>query len=405
MVSIPTLADVRRAVVSLFTPARDPAPSRRLGGGHGALVALAGLAIALLTLTTWHAYTQTVPDLVGERDVGTLPLALETVEMLTLVVTPVWLLYATRRLAAVDLTGAERWLVVRWTALGSATIPVFVGGVMTKGVIMGLAIDPTPALEVLLLGATLGSVGGFLTGWYNATASRRTRQLAARRDALEFTNKLLRHHVLNGVNVIDGYADALESTADADECDHLATIRHQSARIATLVENVGVVGRALGDSGALEPVDLSATLEARLDVARREHPQADIRSTLPTDLFVLGTDHLGAVFDNLLDNAVEHNDAGTPRVTVTATTDNGYVHVRVEDNGPGISERMRDCLFRPRETGDAGFGLYLVDTLVSSYGGFVDVPDPEPPGFSIVVSLPVVDTPAGPSARTVTRRA
>jgi signal transduction histidine kinase len=398
MVSIPSLADVRRAVGSLFTPTRVPAVSTPTEGGHGAFVALGGIAIALLTLTTWHAYTQTVPDLVGARDVGSLPLVLETFEMLILLATPVWLLYATRRLAALALTGTERWLVVRWTALGTVTIPVFAGVVLTKGVVLGLDIDPTPALEVLLLGATLGSIGGFLTGWYNASASRRTRQLTARRDALEFTNKLLRHHVLNGVNVIDGYADVLESTADADEREHLATIRNQSARIATLVEHVGVVGRALGDSEALEPVDLSATLEARLDVARTEHPHADIRSTLPPDLFVRGTDHLGTVFDNLLDNAVEHNDADTPQVTVTATNDNGYVHVRVEDNGPGIPEHMRDSLFRPRETGDAGFGLYLVDTMVSSYGGFVHVPDPGPPGFAIVVSLPVVDPPAGSSA-------
>jgi len=99
---------------------------------------------------------------------------------------------------------------------------------------------------------------------------------------------------------------------------------------------------------------------------------------------------LRAVLDNLLTNAVEHHD-GDPHVRVEVESGDLAV-VRVADDGPGVPERIQDSF---AETEDAsttiagdGLGLYLVHTVVTNYGGSVEVDDNEPRGAVVTVELP-----------------
>jgi signal transduction histidine kinase len=93
---------------------------------------------------------------------------------------------------------------------------------------------------------------------------------------------------------------------------------------------------------------------------------------------------LELVFRNLLDNAVKY--AGRPpRVLVEGgDAGNGWVVVRVRDNGRGIPRHLRRKLFRrfvrlglelERTKPGTGLGLYIVRTLVKRLGGRVRVGD------------------------------
>jgi signal transduction histidine kinase len=69
------------------------------------------------------------------------------------------------------------------------------------------------------------------------------------------------------------------------------------------------------------------------------------------------------------------------------------VAIRIADNGPGVSADQKDTLFgtgeRDLESTGSGMGLYLVDTLVTSYGGEVWIEDNDPEGSIFVVELPI----------------
>ncbi|KKN15386.1 hypothetical protein LCGC14_0986550 [marine sediment metagenome] len=94
-------------------------------------------------------------------------------------------------------------------------------------------------------------------------------------------------------------------------------------------------------------------------------------------------DQLIQIFLNIVRNAVQAmNGAGKitlrTRIQRNITIDKQHhklgLLAEVEDNGPGIPERLQDSLFYPLVTGRAdgtGLGLYLVQNLVQRNGGTV----------------------------------
>jgi len=94
-------------------------------------------------------------------------------------------------------------------------------------------------------------------------------------------------------------------------------------------------------------------------------------------------------------NAIVHNDRDMPRVTVTLKRGEGSALLRITDNGPGLPDAPVDDLIDPGFHGDEGLGLYLVDTLVTKYGGDLRFEDTQPGGTVVTVELPLAD--AGPA--------
>ncbi|MFW5978222.1 MAG: sensor histidine kinase, partial [Halohasta sp.] len=113
------------------------------------------------------------------------------------------------------------------------------------------------------------------------------------------------------------------------------------------------------------------------------------------DVTVRGNDLLNSVFRNLLKNSIQHNDKAVPAVTVSVTEGEETVTVQVADNGPGVPDHQKDEIFGKGEKGlesaGTGIGLYLVQTLVSNYGGEIAVEDNDPEGAVFTVTLPRAD--------------
>jgi signal transduction histidine kinase len=105
---------------------------------------------------------------------------------------------------------------------------------------------------------------------------------------------------------------------------------------------------------------------------------------------------------NLLDNAAKY---GGGRVFVTVgTEDSGqgrFVTIQVEDDGPGIPERLRDDMFergRRLDTGKpgTGLGLAIVRDVAEIYGGSVDLGTSEDlGGLMVTLRLPAPGRHAG----------
>jgi len=211
---------------------------------------------------------------------------------------------------------------------------------------------------------------------------------------LEFLNSLLRHDIQNGMTVIRSRAQFLAETLDGREAEFAATIEKRSNDLVELTDRFRVMLDALtGDvKEELGPIQLDEVVDEGAEVLSTSFPDAEVAVDVPPAT-VRADDLLEYVVWNLLSNAVEHNDAETPGVTVTAEDRGDAVRLEIADDGPGVPDDLKDAIFRRQESGvdnevGSGFGLFFVEEMIARYGGEVWVEDNDPEGAVFVVTLP-----------------
>ncbi|MCF2207925.1 HAMP domain-containing histidine kinase [Halobacterium salinarum] len=216
-----------------------------------------------------------------------------------------------------------------------------------------------------------------------------------REQELELLNRIIRHDIRNDMAVVLGWAELLEDHVDDEGCEYLQKILASGEHVVELTETAReYVETVVSDEEVtVEPVPLGSVLETELSVCEESFPEAEfVLDDVPPDVEVAANCMLSSVFRNLLNNAVQHNDADTPHVEVSAVVRDDEVEVRIADNGPGVPDDHKDTVFGKGERGlgspGTGIGLYLAGTLVTEYGGNIWVEDNEPTGAVFVVQLP-----------------
>ncbi|WP_161945919.1 sensor histidine kinase [Halalkaliarchaeum desulfuricum] len=221
-------------------------------------------------------------------------------------------------------------------------------------------------------------------------------------EQLELLNRVLRHDIRNDMSVVLGWLEVLDPHVDSEGKEILDRVLNSGHHVVELTDIARNIVEAIfeGEGPSLEPVELGGLLENVIAIRKETFEKATI--TLqgpPPDVTVLANEMLSSVFRNLINNAVQHNDADEPSVSISTQEDDDNVRIRIADNGPGISEEHRDRIFdsdvKGLESIGTGMGLYLVTNLVEMYDGSVWIEDNDPRGVVFVVELPTIDSTMG----------
>ncbi|WP_435362139.1 ATP-binding protein [Haloarchaeobius sp. DFWS5] len=265
------------------------------------------------------------------------------------------------------------------------------GGTWT-GETTGLRADQTTFVEDHSLSKTAS--GGFVCSVRDITDERQTeRQVAHERERLEFVNRIIRHNLFNGLNVVSARTEFLDGHVEPEMATHLETVQR---RVEDMIDHVEMMRAYMNvvvdDEPEREAVALDDILGHELTKADDAYDEAVYEYADIPSVTVLADDLLSLVFENLLANAVQHNDTETPTIAVTVDTTPDDVAVHISDNGPGIGADVREAVFQRGEKGfdspGSGFGLYLVQEFVTSWGGSVAVETGDNDGAHFVVTLP-----------------
>ena len=217
-------------------------------------------------------------------------------------------------------------------------------------------------------------------------------------EELELLNRILRHDVRNDLNIILGWAESLEETATGEEEEKLERIRSAGQRAVELTRVARDIAEAISgeEEPELHPVPLDDVLTTEVEnrTAAFDDAAIELHSSLDSEVRVRANQMLSSVFRNLINNAVKHNDAAEPEVIITTEERTDSIVVRVADNGPGVPAELKARMFGEGERGldsqGTGMGLYLVQSLVDTYGGAVWIDDNDPRGSVFTVELPKV---------------
>ena len=86
------------------------------------------------------------------------------------------------------------------------------------------------------------------------------------------------------------------------------------------------------------------------------------------------------------------NDDG--RIYVTTEKDGDYIKIKFRDTGPGISETIKDKLFKPflsyGKKRRPGLGLAIAEKIISDQGGYIMTESVLGEGATLIIALPIV---------------
>lgn len=221
-------------------------------------------------------------------------------------------------------------------------------------------------------------------------------QLIEARDAAEAASRAksaflaaMSHEIRTPLTAVIGYAEMLDfelrdAPGDLRELTH--PIAEGGHRLLDTLDSVLTVARLEAGETAMRlgPVDISAEAETAVRLYRSAAEQAGLalRLTVPPAPALAHADRgaIARVLANLIGNAVKYTRIGHIEVSVDRHPE--AVVVRVADSGIGIPPDVLPHVFEPfrqvtegdhRDYEGVGLGLALVQKLVSSMGGSVEV--------------------------------
>jgi signal transduction histidine kinase len=224
-------------------------------------------------------------------------------------------------------------------------------------------------------------------------------ELEDQRIIISVLNRLLRHNLRNSLTSILLHSEQIADGPEDDYEEHVERIITVSQQLMRHAEKSQAIEKIIDiEADKLGVVDVTAIVEDSTTAYEDKYPDAAVLTTAPETAYARGGDAITFVVDNLVENALEHNDQSDPHVwvNVEAVTeeDQQWIEVCVEDDGPGIPEMETNVLERGEETPlehGSGIGLWLVNWLVEHMNGEVWFEQREPRGARVRVRIPKAD--------------
>jgi len=249
------------------------------------------------------------------------------------------------------------------------------------------------------------------------------------------------HEIKNPLNFVNNFsevsdemiAELIEALNKGDIEESLALSKDIGANLKKIHEHGsranGIVQSMLmhsrGGSGKMEPTDLNALIKEYVNLAfhgmraSKEPVNVDIDLQLHERVgeVSLIAEDFSRVILNLCNNAfdamrskltddgrpetvaevTEDGGRGTaasyhPKLTVRTRSENGSVIIKIEDNGPGIPDEIKDKILQPffttkKGTQGTGLGLSITNDIIKAHGGRMDVKSSPGKGTTFTIHL------------------
>ncbi|MDZ5811174.1 PAS domain-containing sensor histidine kinase [Halorubrum sp. AD140] len=218
-----------------------------------------------------------------------------------------------------------------------------------------------------------------------------------REERLAVLTRVLRHNFRNDLNVVTGFTErAAAEVEDPAVVAELERVVDTAERLLRVGETSRRVERLLADRPTPRPTDLAGAVgEALASLPPELRERADVEVDVPDGITVSAIGYLAEAIAELVDNAIRHNDADRPAVSVTAAElpSESWTSLVIADDGQGIPPAERAVLTgeeTPLEHA-SGLGLWYVNWIVTAAGGGFDIGESKAGGTRIEIELRTAD--------------
>lgn len=194
------------------------------------------------------------------------------------------------------------------------------------------------------------------------------------------------HEIRNPLHTISGALEMLEleNLSPEKKKKYIRSAKNQTERISRLFKDLLTLQRYDSDENFIEPKEFDLSMIAKhmvewySDRANEKGITLDIDSHSCKALGDPGK--IEQVVDNLVSNALKYTNKG--KVSLSYSTENGLVTVKIKDSGIGISDEHLNRLFdrfyrtdkaRSRDKGGTGLGLAVVKSILNAHETDIEV--------------------------------
>lgn len=259
------------------------------------------------------------------------------------------------------------------------------------------AIDPTLLRQVQAVKAQaeigITAVVIYALAYSNQRSLKATNQrLTDANRVLEILFRLFRHNHRNDMNVIRGFTRLLRRSANSpDDRAAFDRILDSANEVINYSQKASRIQQIVGDETEQTVIDVAGETHSIVGDLQEIYPDATITMTEIGETPVRANSLLHKAIEELIENAIVHNNSPTPTVEVSIEPGDEYVTLSVADNGPGIPITERKPLERGHETKlihTSGLGLWQVYWTMVESDGKIRI-DNRPAGGTIVsLSIP-----------------
>ena len=188
----------------------------------------------------------------------------------------------------------------------------------------------------------------------------------------------LAHSLRNPLNILGLCLEELGELAGNEGEDLARSSRDQIERMDRSLRSL----LALSTSRAVQELsmdDVARDVALEITQGQLGSVNLEIQSTEPAPVIKAVAPEIRAVIHAIMVNAVEASPKNGTVTVALDTLGNGHVLIRVDDEGPGLPQEIRDRLFMPNQTTKehgTGMGLFLAHRIVTNrYQGRLSVLD------------------------------
>ena len=212
--------------------------------------------------------------------------------------------------------------------------------------------------------------------------------------SIRLGTQLLQHTEPEGDSQAETYPDKVQLSQDEIQ-EYTAIIIKEVDRLNRFIEQLLAFSKPAMQLA--KRTDIHQLLESSLAICRPELEHHAIRVTTQyasnCPQVNINEDGITQVLLNLFYNAIEAMGAeGTLTIQTEYLPEKGGIHVRVQDDGPGIPPEDVSMLFDPFYTTKqkgTGLGLYISQKILAEHQGRIEVDSNLEVGTAFVMSLPV----------------
>jgi light-regulated signal transduction histidine kinase (bacteriophytochrome) len=205
---------------------------------------------------------------------------------------------------------------------------------------------------------------------------------------------------LRGVsNLAEWIKEEMANKVDKETIERMDLLRGQVWKMDNLIAGVLEYSKAGSADQAVEEIDMYELLsELNKSFTLKQNDRIHILPGLPK--IYQNKTRMIQVFQNLIGNAIRHNDKISIDIKVYSIDKNDAYEFSVQDNGPGIAPEYHEKVFElfqvlhdGSQPGSSGIGLSIVKKIVEEIGGKIWIESLPGSGTTFKFTMPKIQKP------------